>query len=62
VDYRQVPWDEWEKRVGHEVAVMWRWFQDHGYHVDTALVRQDYQQLTGFERWLSQHWLLRRTA
>lgn len=62
VDYRQVPWDEWEKRMGHEMAVMWRWFQDHGYHVDTALVRQDYQQLTGFERWLSQHWLLRRTA
>lgn len=62
VAYRQVSWEDWEKRVGHELALMWRWFQDHGYHVDTALVRQDYPLLTGFERWLSQHWLLRRTA
>jgi uncharacterized protein YbjT (DUF2867 family) len=62
VQYGQVPWDQWEQRAGHEQAVMWRWFQDHGYHVDTALVRQDYQQLTGFDRWLSLHWLLKRTA
>jgi uncharacterized protein YbjT (DUF2867 family) len=62
VAYRQVPWDQWDQQAGHEMAVMWRWFEDHGYHVDTALVRQDYQQLTGFDRWLSLHWLLRRTA
>jgi uncharacterized protein YbjT (DUF2867 family) len=62
VRYQEVPWDTWEQRNGHEMAVMWRWFEEHGYHVDTALVRQDYQQLTGFDRWLSLHWLLRRTA
>ena len=62
VRYQQVPWDDWERQVGHELTVMWRWFEEHGYHVDTALVRQEYPQLTGFDRWLSQHWLLRRTA
>ena len=62
VRYQQVPWDDWERQVGHELTVMWRWFEEHGYHVDTALVRQEYPQLTGFDRWLGQHWLLRRTA
>jgi uncharacterized protein YbjT (DUF2867 family) len=62
VRYQQVPWNDWERQVGHELMVMWRWFEEHGYHVDTALVRQEYPQLTGFDRWLGQHWLLRRTA
>jgi uncharacterized protein YbjT (DUF2867 family) len=62
VRYHQVPWDQWEQRTGRELTTMWRWFEEHGYHVDTAVVRQDYQQLTGFDRWLSLHWLLRRTA
>jgi uncharacterized protein YbjT (DUF2867 family) len=60
--YHQAPWDDWEQQVGHELAVMWRWFEQHGYNVETALVRQDYPQLTGFDRWLSQNWVLRRTA
>jgi uncharacterized protein YbjT (DUF2867 family) len=62
VRYQQVPWDQFEQRAGHEMTTMWRWFEEHGYHVDTSLVRQDYPQLTGFDRWLSLHWLLRRTA
>ncbi len=33
VRYQQVPWDQFEKQVGHEMTVMYKWFQDVGYHV-----------------------------
>jgi len=62
VAYRQVPWNEWEQLAGREMAVMWRWFEDVGYHVDTASVRQEYPQLTSFDRWLGEHWTRRRAA
>jgi len=62
VTYRQVPWDEWEQRAGREMTVMWRWFESTGYHVDISQLRQEYPQLSGFDRWLAQKWALRRTA
>lgn len=62
VRYRQVPWDEWEQKHGPDMTKMWRWFDEAGPHVDTSLIRQEYPQLTGFDRWLSTHWTLRRTA
>jgi len=62
VRYRQVPWDQWEAQVGPELTQMWRWFEESGYSVDIAKVRQEYPQLTGFDRWLSEHWILKRTA
>jgi uncharacterized protein YbjT (DUF2867 family) len=62
VAYRQVPWDEWQQKAGRELTIMWRWFEEHGYHVDTAQVRQEYPQLTGFDRWLSQNWSRRQAA
>lgn len=62
VRYEQVPWDEFEKRAGHEMAVMWRWFQDAGYHVDIAECRSLYPNLTSFERWLQTRWVRTQTA
>jgi uncharacterized protein YbjT (DUF2867 family) len=62
VSYQQVPWGQWEQRTGHDVAVMWGWFEEHGYHVDISQLRQEFPQLTGFDRWLSTNWVLRRTA
>ncbi len=62
VAYRQVPWDEWERQAGREMTIMWRWFEAAGYHVDIPQLRQDYPQLTGFDRWIAQKWTLRRTA
>lgn len=56
VRYQQVPWDEFEQRAGHEMAVMYRWFEDKGYTVDIGAVRQHYPELTSFNRWLEQKW------
>jgi uncharacterized protein YbjT (DUF2867 family) len=56
VRYQQVPWDEFEQRAGREMTVMYRWFEENGYNVDIAAVRQDYPELTSFNRWLEQNW------
>jgi uncharacterized protein YbjT (DUF2867 family) len=50
VRYRQVPWDAFEERAGHEITVMYRWFQDVGYHVDIPALRQELPSLTSFDR------------
>ncbi len=59
VRYQQMPWAEFEKHVGREITVMFRWFQDVGYHVDLGALRQELPNLTSFERWLNTKW---RTA
>lgn len=56
VRYQQVPWDQFEQQAGHEMTVMYRWFEDKGYDIDIGAVRQEYPHLTGFNRWLEQHW------
>ncbi len=56
VRYQQVPWDQFEQKAGHEMTVMYRWFEDKGYDVDIAGVRREYPRLTGFNRWLEQTW------
>lgn len=56
VQYRQIPWDQFESRAGQETTIMYRWFQDVGYHVDTGAVRQEYPKLTSFDRWLNSNW------
>ena len=60
VQYRQMPWDEFEQRAGHEMTLMYRWFEEKGYDIDIPAVRQEYPQLTTFNRWLEQKW--RRSA
>ena len=56
VRYVQVPWDEFEKQAGKEMTLMFRWFQDTGYHADIASVRHEYPALTSVGRWLNSHW------
>lgn len=56
VRYQQVPWDQFEQRAGHEMTVMYRFFEDTGYDVDFGTVRQEYPHLTSFNRWLEQKW------
>lgn len=56
VRYNQVPWDEFEQRAGHELTVMWKWFQDVGYHIDIAALQRDYPDLKRFEQWLQSSW------
>lgn len=52
VQYAQVPWEDFEKRMGTEMTLMWKWFESVGYHVNIPAVRQEYPRLTSFERWL----------
>ena len=56
VRYVQISWDKYEEAVGHETTVMYRWFQDVGYSVDIAALRQEYPNLMPFERWLQANW------
>jgi uncharacterized protein YbjT (DUF2867 family) len=56
VQYRQLPWEEFEARSGPEVTTMYRWFYDVGYHADIPAVRQEYPKLNSFVRWLNSTW------
>lgn len=54
--YSQIPWEDFEKQVGHETTVMFRWFQDVGYHADITALRQQLPGLMSFERWRNTYW------
>lgn len=54
--YFQVPWEDFEKQAGHEMTVMFRWFQDVGYHADITALRQEHHGLINFERWRNTVW------
>lgn len=56
VRYQQVSWDQFEQRAGHEMTIMYRWFEEKGYHIDIAAVRQQRPELMTFNQWLEQHW------
>ena len=55
VSYYQVPWDQFEEQVGEEVTLNSRWMNDVGYEADIAALRQEYPELTSFERYLRSH-------
>jgi uncharacterized protein YbjT (DUF2867 family) len=55
VSYYQVPWNQFEEQMGEEVTVNYRWFNDVGYEADIAALRQEYPELTAFERYLRSH-------
>jgi uncharacterized protein YbjT (DUF2867 family) len=54
--YSQMSWEDFEKHAGHEFTVMFRWFQDVGYRVDIATLRQEMPNIMSFERWRNTHW------
>jgi uncharacterized protein YbjT (DUF2867 family) len=49
VKYTQVAWDEFEKTVGREMAIMYRWFEDIGYAVDIEACRREHPGLKTLE-------------
>jgi uncharacterized protein YbjT (DUF2867 family) len=55
ISYYQVPWDQFEEQMGEEFTVQYRWFNDVGYEADIAALRQEYPELTTFERFLRSH-------
>jgi len=62
VRYEQTPWDEFEKQAGPEITMMYKWIEDAGFHADTSALRQDYSNLTSFDRWLNSNWSRWATA
>src|SRR5215217_316463 len=55
VSYYQVPWDQFEEQMGTEATVNMRWINDVGYEAGIAALRQEYLELTTFERYLRSH-------
>jgi uncharacterized protein YbjT (DUF2867 family) len=55
VSYYQVPWDQFEEQMGEEATLNFRWINDVGYEADIAALRQEYPELTSFERYLRTH-------
>jgi uncharacterized protein YbjT (DUF2867 family) len=55
VDYFQVPWEGFEEQMGEEYAVMYRWFNDHGYEADIAGLREEHPGLVSLEQYLRAH-------
>jgi uncharacterized protein YbjT (DUF2867 family) len=56
VSYVQAPWDQFEQNTGRESAMMFRFFEEKGYHVDISAVRQEIPQLHSFDAWLNSAW------
>jgi uncharacterized protein YbjT (DUF2867 family) len=56
VRYQQMPFEEFERNTGHEMTVMFRWFEESGYKVDLPALREELPSLTSFERWLNTNW------
>lgn len=56
VHYQQVPFDAFEQQAGHELAGMYRWFEEHGYEADLDRLRSEHGGLQRFSEWLSTHW------
>jgi len=55
VNYFQVPWNQFEEQMGEEYAVMYRWFNDHGYEADIAALKKEHPGLISFEQYLRGH-------
>jgi len=59
VAYSQTPWDEFEQRAGHEMTLMYRWFESHGYSVAIPPLRQEHAGLKTLQQWLQTAWRAR---
>ncbi len=56
VKYVQIPWEAFQQQAGEELTVMYRWFEEKGYHVDINEVRSEYPLTHTFNRWLEANW------
>jgi uncharacterized protein YbjT (DUF2867 family) len=50
VTYVQVPWDQFRQNAGEEMARMYKWFEEVGYHVDIAALRREMPSLATLEQ------------
>jgi uncharacterized protein YbjT (DUF2867 family) len=55
VRYKELPWDQFEKQAGHEVTMMYRWFDEKGYEADIPSLRSEHPMLLTLEHWARNH-------
>lgn len=55
VEYVRVDWDDFEEMAGEEYAVMYRWFEEHGYVADLDELRDEHPGLKDLETYLREH-------
>jgi uncharacterized protein YbjT (DUF2867 family) len=56
VQYEQAPLDEFERQMGHDYALMYKWMESGGANIDISALRQENSNLMSFDRWLNQKW------
>jgi hypothetical protein len=56
VKYAQVSWDQFERNMGPELAVMYQWFEEKGSHCNIEQVRREYPLTHAFDQWLEAYW------
>ena len=56
VKYVRAPRDQFEKNMGQEMTVMYRWFEEEGFHFNIEQVRREYPLTYTFDRWLEANW------
>lgn len=52
ITHNRITWDEFESRAGEEMTLMYRWFDEPGYQVDLAALRERYPDLTTMEEYV----------
>ena len=56
VKYVQVSSDQFQKNMGQELTVMYRWFEEKGFHFNIEEVKREYPATLTFDRWLEAYW------
>jgi uncharacterized protein YbjT (DUF2867 family) len=56
VKYVQVSWDQFEKNMGQELTVMYRWFEKKGFHFNIEEMQREYPATLTFDRWAEAYW------
>lgn len=52
IRFQEFPMDQAEKAIGHDLATMFRWFNDVGYAIDLPALKQQFGiPLTAFAEW-----------
>ena len=62
VKYEQMSWEECERNMGRDFALMYRVFEREQNLADIPALRQENPNLTNFERWLNTKWAASTTA
>jgi uncharacterized protein YbjT (DUF2867 family) len=54
ITHEQTTWEEFRADAGNEITVMYRWFENEGYSVDIATLRESYPNLVTIREFLTE--------